>query len=424
MNSTFNILRLQISRQLHHWEIAASELGNLEHTASPEAWTSLERYVGVSLRKNLSEAVNQLNREVRVVRAMYEAARSTSDLDTVGRQLLAFRDRYLKTETLVDFYGHAVNTRTNNTLCTNLRAFDILAMRSMAQLLEPLGKTTPPVLTYLDKGLGASILKAGLRLWDGSISAVATIKVTYHNRRRPTSLIHETGHQVAHILDWNTELANVLNHELGSSSVLRGAWSTWASEVAADCFGFVHTGFASIAALSDVVAGDATTVFRYNVGDPHPISYLRVLLGVEMCRRFYGRGPWDELGEAWIERYSLHLASPIIREILETSRSSLQKIVDLCLLRRMRAFNNRSLADLIDPLRVSPQSLERLEVETGKALFTSSRWIWSECIRLIGLTGLKFVTHPEDSQTIVKLQDQIMSQLGSSVDSTYTPRVA
>mgnify|MGYP006993421107 CR=1 FL=1 len=38
----------------------------------------------------------------------------------------------------------------------------------MAQLLDQLGKSTPVVLTYIDKGLGASILKAGLRLWDGT----------------------------------------------------------------------------------------------------------------------------------------------------------------------------------------------------------------------------------------------------------------
>jgi hypothetical protein len=165
-------------------------------------------------------------------------------------------------------------------------------------------------------------------------------------------------------------------------------------------------------------------VFRYTPGDPHPISYIRVLLGVEMCRRFYGRGAWDELGEAWIERYSLELAPTFTRELLETSRAALPKIVELCLLRRMRAFGNKALADLIDPLRVSPQSLERLEMEGGRALFTSSRWVWSECVRLIGLTGLKFVTRPEESQVTARLQDQLMARLGDSVGSIYTSATA
>ena len=425
MSKPFQTLRLQLLRQIYHWEMASAELANLEQSASPQAWASLERYVGVSLRQSLSEAVNQLQREARIVRAMYEVARYPNDLDAVWRQLIAYRDRYLKTETLVDFYGHAVNTRTNSTLSTNLRALDVLAMRSMQQLLEPLGKQTPPVLTYLDRGLGASILKAGLRLWDGTLSPVATIKVTYHNRRRPTSLIHETGHQVAHILDWNMELAAVLAQGLNDQrSELGQVWSSWASEVAADCFGFVHTGFAAVAALSDVVVGEPSMVFRYTPGDPHPVSYIRVLLGVEMCRRFYGRGPWDELGEAWIERYPTKLAPTFTRELLEASQAALQKIVELCLLRRMRAFGNKALADLIDPLRVSPQSLERLEMEAGRALFTSSRWVWSECVRLIGLTGLKFVTRPEESQITAKLQDQLMTRLGESVSSIYTPATA
>jgi hypothetical protein len=425
MSDPFQTFRQQLLRQLYHWELASAELGNLEQSASPQAWASLERYVGVSLRQSLSGSVNQLQREAKVVRAMYEAARYMDDLDGVWRQLIAYRDRYLRTETLVDFYGHAVNTRTNPILSTNLRALDVLAVKSMQQLLEPLGRKTPPVLTYLERGLGASILKAGLRLWDGTISPVATIKVTYHNRRRPTSLIHETGHQVAHILDWNRELAVVLGQGLADQpSDFAEAWSSWASEIAADCFGFVHTGFAAVAALSDVVAGESSMVFRYTPGDPHPISYIRVLLGVEMCRRFYGRGAWDELGEAWIERYPLSTAPAVTRELLEASRAALQKIVELCLLHRMRSFGNKSLADLIDPMRVSPQSLTQLELISGNALFTSPRLIWTECIRLIGLTGLRFVTTPEESLAIAKLQDGLMSRLGESVDSIYTPGIA
>jgi hypothetical protein len=64
-------------------------------------------------------------------------------------------------------------------------------------------------------------------------------------------------------------------------------------------FAFAHTGYGSVAALTDVVSGRGGQVFRFIPGDPHPISFLRVLLGAEMCRRFYGMGPWDELDTAW-----------------------------------------------------------------------------------------------------------------------------
>lgn len=415
MMSAYPILRGQLERQLLHWELATTELARLEHTASPQAWASLERYVGVSLRKRLNEAALQLRREAAVVRAMAEAAREAQDLDAVWQRLYQFRERYLRTETMLDYYGQAVNTRTNESLSANLRAMDVLAWRSMTQLLDQLGKQSPPVLTYLDKGLGASILKAGLRLWDGTISPVATIKVTYHNRRRPTALIHETGHQVAHILDWNSELSATLSNTLRTHPRCASVWSSWSSEIAADCFGFVHTGYAAVAALSDVVAGEPATVFRYQLGDPHPVSYLRVLLGVEMCRRFYGRGAWDELGAAWVERYSLSLADPAVRDLILASRPLLASIVETCLLKPMRAFGQRPLANRIDPGRVSPASLRALEASAGGSLFTSSRWIWMECVRLIGLTGYLFAAERADSRRAAELHDHLMTRLGEAV---------
>ena len=91
----------------------------------------------------------------------------------------------------------------------------------MAQILDATGHSTPAVLTYIDKGLGASILKAGLRLWDGGdLSPVAAVKITRHNLLRPTAAIHEAGHQVAHITGWNDELASELSRALTPISAM------------------------------------------------------------------------------------------------------------------------------------------------------------------------------------------------------------
>ena len=88
-------------------------------------------------------------------------------LRELQQRLLAFRRKFIRAETTLDFYADAINTRTSPHMAGLLRACDILAHRSMSPLLDQLGHTTPVVLTYIDKGLGASILKAGLRLWDG-----------------------------------------------------------------------------------------------------------------------------------------------------------------------------------------------------------------------------------------------------------------
>lgn len=397
--------------------MAASRLEHLETLASPEAWRGLERYLGVTLRRSLTEAVGQLQKEAVVLRAQFNAARTVGDLERVRSSVVAFRERYVQTETLVDFYGVAVNSRTTHDLAALLRACDAMAVRSMTQVLDPLGKETPPVLTYIDKGLGASILKAGLRLWDpGTLSAVAAVKIVFHNLFRPTALVHEAGHQIAHILGWNEELAHALEMGIpGAPRDLAGVWGGWASEIAADTFAFAHTGYAAVAGLTDVLSGDDATVFRHTPGDPHPISYIRVLLGAEMCSRFFGAGPWDDLAAMWTQSYPLGNARTATAEFLQRSLPLLPKIVELCLRTPMRAFGGRPLTSLLDPARVKPEALEQLELQIGPALYTSHHWVYSECLRLLAISGLRVATMPERSVEVLKQQESWMVRLGMAV---------
>ena len=395
--------QMQIARQISHWTMATSRLGNLEDLASPSAWEGLERYVGVVLRRNLSAAVSQLQRQATALQTQWKSAKNKTDRRQVRRQLVAFRRRYLRTETLLDFYADAINTRTSSDIAALLRACDTMARQSMIQILEPLGKPTPPVLTYVDKGLGASILKAGLRLWDGSTeSMTAAIKIVRHNLYRPTALIHEAGHQVAHILGWNDELAAALAQGLTQhSGEVAEVWASWASEIAADTFAFVHTGYAAVAGLHDVLAGGSPFVFRYGLGDPHPISYIRVLLGTEMCRRFFGAGPWDNLALSWRRTHPLKKAKPGVRRLLQQSVRVLPAVVEICLLKPMQSFGGRPLTALIDPKRVQPETLMRLERDAGPALYTSHHWVQTEPLRLLALSGYRVATVPDRAGEIL-----------------------
>ena len=411
--------RIQIARQLSHWTMAASRLGKLEDLASPSAWKGLERYLGVVLRQNLTEAVNQLQQESSALQALWNRAKTRDDLRQVRQQLVTFRRSYLRTETLLDFYADALNTRTNPDIAALLKACDILARRSMAQVLDRLGKTTPPVLTYIDKGLGASILKAGLRLWDGSTeSLVAAIKIVRHNLYRPTALIHEAGHQFAHIIGWNSELASALETELATESQeVAEVWASWASEIAADTFAFAHTGYAAVAGLHDVLAGGDRFIFRHRIGDPHPISYIRVLLGTQMCRQFFGAGPWDNLAQAWIRSHSLENARSGVRELLRRSLPLLPKVVELSLTKPMRAFKGRSLVVLLDPQRVQPAALIELEKQAGPALYTSHYWVQTEPVRLLGLTGYRAAILPERAGETLQQQKDWMLRLGKTLQA-------
>jgi len=410
-------LRVQVSRQVYHWQAAVVGLRDPENFASAAAWASLERYLDVALRPHLVGAVDALARDVDVLVAELRAADSAERLEQLRRRILVFRRRYLQVETALDFYGHAISSRTTPRLAALLRACDALATRSMEDALTPLRRQVPPVLTFVDKGMGASILRAGLRLWDGApLSPAAAIKVTRQNLLRPGgSLIHEAGHQVAHIVGWNEELAALFARELVPSEAA-AEWSSWASEVAADTFAFVNTGYGAVASLHDVVSG-GPTVFRHLPGDPHPVAYIRVLLGCQMCIRAFGgagAGPWDDLARAWAGAYRLTEASSETRALLEASLPLLPRIVDICLLAPLRAFGGRPLTALIDPRRVRPDALAKLALEAGPALYTSPHWLRKESLRLLALSSYRVATEPEHSAEITRQYEDWMLRLGGA----------
>jgi hypothetical protein len=406
------LLRSDLSRQVEHWTSAARRLGRLEDLASPDAWGRLERYLGTSVRDHLRGVIARLNARGDVLRTTLAAAAARPDLLQAQRLLWTFRRHYFRAETTVEFYADAINTRTNPTLGGLLRACDTLAARAMAGVLEPLGYTTPIALTYLENGRGASILKAGLRLWDGGgLSVAAAIKIVRHNLDRPTSLVHEAGHQVAHTAGWNDELARTLESGLSAEPGVARLWAGWASEIAADAVAFVHTGFGSILALHDVLADEPELVLRAVPEDPHPVSYLRVLMGVEMCRLAWGQGPWDDLAASWRALYPLEPGDAGHR-MLETAAPVVADVARLTVATPMRAFKGRSLADVVSPDRVSPTALGELERRLGPALFTSSHWIWTECLRLLAITALRAGQAPRPSNVVPPPAEHWMLKLG------------
>lgn len=406
-------LRQEFARALQHWKGAAEQLANLDSVAPPQAWQALEHYLGVALRQALLTVVDRLRRMMRDFEGRLAAASSDTDVEQLQSRFAGLRNAYLRAETTVDFYADALATRSIPRFGALLRACDYIATRSMAEALTPMGREVPAACTYLDKGLGASVLKSGLRLWDGTVeNPVATIKVTRHNLLRPSSIIHEAGHQVAHMLGWTSEAARALHDGLGSAS-LGKLWAGWASEVIADAFAHVHTGFAAAVALHDVLDGENETVFRYLPGDPHPIAYVRVLMAIEMCRRTFGEGPWDRLAATWRVKHRLDQSPRDIRGPLEESVRVLPRIVEVLLYESYRAFGGRPLTWLINPARVSPEALTQLERAAGAAAFTSPYWAWNEAIRLMALTGYRAGTDAQALQRGVTEQEQWMLRLGA-----------
>lgn len=416
MLTVVNPFRSSLNRQVNHWLQAASRLSALEHLASEGAWQGIDYNMAKLLRESLQKSINSLLANAKNLDAQLQSAQDNQSLRRVRFGVMALREQYLKAEQTIHFYTVAINSRTTPNISALLRACDIICVKSMEELLIPLGKKVPYVLTYVDKGIGASILKAGLRLWDGNVSPIAAIKVTQHNLFRPTAIIHETGHQVAHILNWNEELTKELYTNLNNHpKVVSTAFSNWASEIAADAFAFVHTGFGAVAALHDVVSGTPESVIAYHISDPHPISYVRVLLGLEMCRQFYGQGAWDNLEMCFKDDYNINTINYPSIELIKMCVKALPDAVRIILKSPYQAFGRKPLSQLIPPERVSPKELEKLEYIAGPALFTSHAWIWKECIKLLALLGYKIGVGEQELAPLYKLQEEWMVKLGFSI---------
>lgn len=385
-----------LERQLLHWLAASRTFRDAEEFASIEAWRSVERQIGSPLRRQIHTIVEELIKLGEASGEMIRRARSEIGLlPQAAKAVQRFRSRYVQVDTTLDFLGDAVNSRTSPSLRAALSHLDRLAVLGMIPVLDKAGIECPPVLVYQDKGTGASILRAGVRLWSpGAVMPVAAIKIVRHNLYRPTSLFHETGHQVAHLTRWVPAMRNAIEQALSGDAELRRMWSPWASEIAADVNAFLLTGYASVAALYDVV-GDARTILRWPVGDPHPVGWLRTLLGCAMSREAFGTaGPWQGLEEAMLERFPASAADPVLHALFERSRSSMQAIARACLDAPVPALGNKSMHSAIDPQRVSPAALADLERAGGASLWTAPKWREAEGIRMIALAGLREAENP------------------------------
>ncbi len=384
-----------LERQVQHWLGSARGCLDAESFASRSAWESVEQAVGLPVRTQLARTVAELIQVGRAAEGAVRTAR-TQPSAVPGAQAAVerFRRRYLQVETTLDFFGQAVNSRTSRRLVATMGTLDRLAHDSVAASLGQVGIVVPPVLTYIGEGLGASIIRVGIRLWaPGTVNPVAAVKVVRHNLFRPTSLFHETGHQVAHLTGWNDALADALGRELADDPALRSMWQPWSSEVSADVYAFALTGYASVAALHDVVA-DSRTILRWPLGDPHPVGWLRVLLGVAMCRAAFGGGPWDRLEEAVVTANPLSRAEESTVPLLRRSHARMDRIARACLDSPVPGFGGRPVTAVVDPQRVSPRALAELERSAGAALWTSPHWRQAEGIRIVALAGLREAEDP------------------------------
>lgn len=407
-----------LNRQISHWLHAAESLSRIENMASEVAWKGLHPETGVLIRNFLNKNISHLVSKGKHLQQQLQHADSKELQGQLRKAVLRFKADYCRIETTIHFYTDAINTRTVGKTALILKGCDELCRECMQLFLPQQQKVVPPVITYLDKGLGAAIMKAGLRLWDGSISPAALIKITYHNLRRPTAVLHESGHQIAHLLGWNAELATTLYEHLKAKDIkVAKAFSHWSSEIAADVVALTTCGFASVAALNDVLDAEGKTVFYYDDSDPHPISYLRVLLNCAMCTDLFGKGPWQQLEAQWVENHALHDSEEEARRLIKKAVPMLPFIAAIILRRPQKAFGNKSIADIVDTSRISPAVLGKMDEAITKQPGMIGEYT---NLQIVGLTGYKIGTGLANPVKEMERMEAHLIQMGKQKQTNYS----
>jgi len=223
----------------------------------------------------------------------------------------------------------------------------------------------PPLVCYLDRGVGAAIRRARTRLPGGPPSPVAVIRVPRERmvgQAIGASLVHEVGHQAVSVFDLLPGLRCMLQarQRAEPQPLARACWSCWerwCSEAIADVWAVAQLGVSASLGLIGVVSLPRAFVFRIDLEDPHPFPWIRVLLSAAVGMALYPDALWGWVIRMWKSMYPVADAPPALLPFLAAIERTLPELAALLLSVRTPQLRHRTLEKCLAPLDRSPQRL-------------------------------------------------------------------
>jgi hypothetical protein len=258
-----------------------------------------------------------------------------------------------------DLFSDGLSQRSEHSIGVWLAGLDAAATDGLA--LPPF-LSPPPLLCYVDRGMGAAIRRARTRLPGGATNPVAIIRVP---RERmigsgiASSLFHEVGHQAAALLGLVDSLRLVLKGlQRGPESAdLWQIWERWISEIVADFWSVARVGVTSTLGLMSVVSLPRAFVFRINLDDPHPFPWIRVKLSCAMGRLLFPHPQWQRVERMWDAFYPIDALDPR-RQLFERLAASAPALASLVVNHRPRSLRGASLGEVMRVIERQPVRLQ------------------------------------------------------------------
>ena len=335
----------------------------LHETMVPAAAVSVQAQAAIeyTLARGRRELRDAIHAYIRWLRSTEADGLPISELH---RRFALLRLRFNVVLNHFDLFAIVMTQRSEHDTGVWLSGLDVAATDALR--LPNTDFIGPPVICYLDRGLGAAIRRAKTRLPGGGENPVAIIRLP---RERmigsgvASSLVHEVGHQAAALLDLITPLRVVLDG-LGRTRSADAAswqlWSRWISEIVADFWAVGQLGIAATSGLMGVLSLPRPFVFRAVHDDPHPTPWIRARLSCAMGAALYPDPQWAKLSAMWASFYPPNDLDERTRRVFDGLERTMPAFVSVLLNHRARKLNGISLAEAMPVAERKPSSLRAL----------------------------------------------------------------
>jgi hypothetical protein len=316
----------------------------------------------IAIERFLAEGRSELKKRVRDYLSWLHGEGRQASPANMQQRFVFLRLRFNAVLSQLDLFSQVITQRSESEQGVWLSGLDSVAADALAL---PEYYDAPPVICYLDRGVGAAIRRARTRLPGGGENPVAVIRVP---RERmigsgiASSLIHEVGHQAAALLGLVPSLQLALRTKQFDTSdpVIWRLWERWISEIVSDFWSIARIGVGSTLGLIGVVSLPRPFVFRINVDDPHPTPWIRVKLSCAIGDGLYPHPHWQRVAHLWESYYPAADLDDDRRDLLGRLEASLPEFVSVLINHRPPALRGRSLMEAMKIEQRTPARLTGL----------------------------------------------------------------
>ncbi len=314
----------------------------------------------IAIERFLAKGRHELKDRVEAFRGWLSGAGREATPEEAQRRFTFLRLRFNAVLTQLDLFSQVITQRSESENGVWMSGLDVVSADALAL---PGYYVAPPVICYLDRGVGAAIRRARTRLPGGGENPVAIIRVP---RERmigsgiASSLIHEVGHQASVLLGLVPSMQSVLQAEQRKRSEPQvwALFERWISEILADFWSVARVGVTSTLGLIGVVSLPRPFVFRINLDDPHPMPWIRVKLSCAIGSALYPHPQWQRIGRLWESFYPADGLDAERRALIGRIEAVIPDFVTLLVGHRPESLRGKSLQEAMEVEARQPERLK------------------------------------------------------------------